>query len=73
MAVIDMTKSIEHLEREIAARKAARAGSTVESRKAEALEIIADELTRIRFFHGIGAGKAILDMQQLQPKPKRKR
>jgi hypothetical protein len=73
MAVFDTTKAREEVEREIAARKAARANNAVEHRKAEALEIIADELSRIRLYQGIGAGKAILDMQQQQKKPQRKR
>ena len=72
MAVFDATKSKELIEKEIAARKAARANNSVEHRKAEALEIIADELSRIRLYQGIGAGKAIFDMQQ-QQKPRRKR
>ena len=75
MVVFDATKSKEIIEKEIAARKAARANNAVEHRKAEALEIIADELSRIRLYQGIGAGKAIFDMQQQQQKsqPKRKR
>ena len=76
MVVFDATKSKEMIEKEIAARKAAaRANNAVEHRKAEALEIIADELSRIRLYQRIGAGKAIFDMQQQQRKsqPKRKR
>jgi hypothetical protein len=75
MVVFDATKSKELIEKEIAARKAARVNNSVEHRKAEALEIIADELSRIRLYQGIGAGKAIFDMQQQQQqqKPRRKR
>ncbi len=71
MVIFDATKSKELIEKEIAARKSARESNAVEHRKAEALEIIADELTRIRFYQGIGAGRAIFDMQQQQQKPQK--